>query len=200
VYHGLPRDLYSQGNGDGGYLAFVGRISPEKGLHHAIEIAKRTGIPLKVAAKVETLDIDYFEEIRPLFDHPLVDWVGEISDAEKQQFLGDARALLFPINWPEPFGLVMIEAMACGTPTIAFRSGSVPEVIDDGVSGYIVGDVEEALRVLELVDGFDRRACRDVFDRRFSVERMAGDYLRIYRDLALPDGRGIAELSGVAVG
>jgi glycosyltransferase involved in cell wall biosynthesis len=188
VYHGLPQDLYRAGPGNGGYLAFVGRISPEKGLHDAVEIARRTQTPLRVAAKVETADIEYFESVKHVFDDPLVEWVGEINDNEKQQFLGEARALLFPINWPEPFGLVMIEAMACGTPAIAFPHGSVPEVIDDGVSGFIVDDVEGAVRVLENIDGFDRAECRATFERRFTAQRMAEDYVRIYHEIAAREG------------
>jgi glycosyltransferase involved in cell wall biosynthesis len=178
----------------------VGRISPEKGLHHAVEIAKRTGIPLKVAAKVETLDLDYFEEVRHVFDDPLVDWVGEINDAEKQAFLGEARALLFPIDWPEPFGLVMIEAMACGTPTISFRCGSVPEVLDEGITGYVVDGVDSAVRAVGQVDRFDRGACRAMFERRFSAARMADDYLQIYERLTSLDDRGFAELTGALAG
>jgi glycosyltransferase involved in cell wall biosynthesis len=199
VYHGLPPDLYRMGAGKGDYFAFVGRISPEKGLHDAVEIARRMQTPLKVAAKVEMADIAYFEAVKHVFDDPLIDWVGEINDDEKQEFLGNARALLFPINWPEPFGLVMIEAMACGTPTVAFRHGSVPEVIDDGVSGFIVDDVAGAVRALDGLDAFDRAACRATFERRFTAGRMAADYLRIYGDLASL-GQAMPELSQAVAG
>ncbi|RLT27924.1 MAG: glycosyltransferase family 4 protein [Chloroflexi bacterium] len=184
VYHGLPSDLYHQGPGNGGYLAFMGRFSPEKGFHDAVEMARRIGMPLRVAAKIEPINQDYFDEVvRPLLLDPLVDWVGEVSDAEKQDFLGNAAALLFPIAWPEPFGMVMIEAMACGTPTIAYRAGSVPEVIEDGRSGFVVRGVDEAVAALDRLGTFDRQACRAAFDERFTVERMAADYVRIYADL-----------------
>jgi glycosyltransferase involved in cell wall biosynthesis len=181
VYHGLPLDLHRPGPGTGGYLAFVGRVSPEKGLDRAIEIAKRVAMPLKITAKVDRVDEEYFRTaIKPLLKHPLIDFVGELGDAEKDVLVGDAAALLFPIDWPEPFGLVMIEAMACGTPVVAFRNGSVPEVIDQGVTGAIVEDVDEAVSAVERVAAFDRGRVRARFEERFSVERMTRDYLRLY--------------------
>jgi glycosyltransferase involved in cell wall biosynthesis len=185
VPHGLPRNLFRFHPAPrGGYLAFLGRVSPEKRVDRAITIAKRAGIPLKIAAKVDRADVSYFErEIRPLLDHPLVEWIGEIGDAEKQGFLGDALALLFPIDWPEPFGLVMIEAMASGTPIIAYRRGSVPEVIEHGLSGWIVEDEEGALEAVRRLADMDRGAVRACFERRFTVERMAENYLRVYERL-----------------
>ncbi len=185
VYHGLPRDLLSFQPEKGSYLAFLGRISPEKRPDRAIEIARRAGIPLKIAAKVDKADQDYYEAVvKPLLEDPLVEFVGEVNEKEKQEFLGNALALLFPIDWPEPFGLVMIEAMACGTPVVAFRCGSVPEVMEDGVTGFIVDTVDQAVRAVERVPALDRAACRKVFEERFSVERMARDYLRLYAKVA----------------
>lgn len=184
VYHGLPEATYRYGTGAGGYLAFLGRISIEKRCDRAVEIAIRTGLPLKIAAKVDAADRDYFETVKHLFAHPLVEYVGEIGDADKVAFLGDAAALLFPIDWPEPFGLVMIEAMACGTPVLAFRNGSVDEVVDDGVTGIIVDSVDEAVAAMPRLLAFDRAACRRRFVERFSARRMAEDYLALYRDLA----------------
>jgi glycosyltransferase involved in cell wall biosynthesis len=184
VYHGLPKNLYRPQFEHGKYLAFIGRISPEKRVDRAIEIAKRTGIPLKIAAKVAEADKPYFEtRIRKLLDSPLIEYVGEINEREKSDFLGCAYALLFPIDWPEPFGLVMIEALACGTPVVAYGAGSVPEVIDDGQTGYVVKNLEQAERAVLLLDRLDRRTCRHVFEERFSAERMTKDYLTIYRDL-----------------
>lgn len=181
VYHGLPSDLYDLGAGDGGYLAFLGRICPEKRVDRAIEIARGAGLPLRIAAKVDPVDVDYFEScIRPLLDDPLVEYVGEIGEAQKREFLGDALALLFPIDWPEPFGLVMIEAMATGTPVIAFRHGSVPEVIDEGVTGYVIDDIKQASAAIEKAIVLDRQSIRAQFEKRFSVTRMAQDYLALY--------------------
>jgi glycosyltransferase involved in cell wall biosynthesis len=185
VHHGLPRSLLSLGPGDGGYLAFLGRISPEKRVDRAIEIARRAGWRLTIAAKVDRADIDYFErEIRRLLRQPHVEFVGEISETEKPEFLGRAAALLFPIDWPEPFGLVLIEAMACGTPIVAFRGGAVEEIVEDGVNGYLVDSVREAVETVERLDRIDRVACREVFERRFTARRMALDYLRLYRRIA----------------
>ena len=186
VYHGLPRDLLPatlEAKGD--YLAFLGRISPEKRPDRAIEIAARSGMPLRIAAKVDKADQTYWDEmIAPMIAaNPNVEFIGEIDEHQKAEFLGNARALLFPIDWPEPFGLVMIEAMACGTPVIAFRCGSVPEVIDEGVSGYIVTDVDEAVQAVQRLDALDRAAVRTAFEARFSVERMAQDYVKIYKSL-----------------
>lgn len=185
VYHGLPRDLLPAGTGEGGYLAFLGRISPEKRPDRAIEIAAQAGLPLKIAAKVDEVDKAYWQEvIEPLVARRSnVEFVGEINEQRKADFLGNARALLFPIDWPEPFGLVMIEAMACGTPVIAYAQGSVPEVIDDGVSGFIVEDIEGAVAAVGRLDELDRARVRERFEERFTVERMAHDYVSIYRDL-----------------
>ena len=181
VYHGIPLDLYDLKRSQGTYLAFLGRISPEKRLDRAIEIAKRANIKLKIAAKVDPVDKHYMEtKIRPLLDHPLVEFIGEIGEKEKPEFLGNALALLFPIDWVEPFGLVMIEAMACGTPTIAFRRGSVPEIIDSGVTGFVVESIDESLAALAKVRYFNRARCRRVFEERFSASRMAADYLKTY--------------------
>ena len=182
VYNGLPADLYRYGEGDGGYLAFLGRISPEKGIERALDIAKRAGLPLKVAAKVDVVDRDYYAKVvAPQMDHPLIEFIGEIGEADKGDFLGGARALLFPIDWPEPFGLVMTEAMACGTPVIAWRRGSVPEVIEPGRSGFVVDSIEAAVDALGRLDAIDRRECRRAFEARFTAARMADDYLAAYR-------------------
>ncbi len=185
VPHGLPRDLYKPIHDPrGGYVAFLGRISPEKRPDRAIEIARALGVPLKIAAKVDKADEVYFNQtIEPMLGQPGVEFIGEINESQKGAFLGEALALLFPIDWPEPFGLVMIEAMACGTPVLAFRRGSVPEIVDDGVTGRIVDTVEEAILALPEVLSLDRRAVRRRFEERFSATRMAKDYLRIYRSL-----------------
>ena len=184
VHHGLPEKLYEFRPGPARYLAFLGRIAPEKRFDRAVEIARQAGIPLRIAAKVDRADRDYYETtIRPLLDDPLVDYVGEIAQHEKQEFLGDALALLFPIDWPEPFGLVMVEALACGTPVIAFRRGSVPEVIDDGVSGFIVDDVAGAVESVARLASIRREDCRHAFIDRFTAARMANDYLESYRRL-----------------
>jgi glycosyltransferase involved in cell wall biosynthesis len=184
VYHGLPLALFDFHPDPGTYLAFVGRISPEKRVDRAIAIATACGLPLRIAAKVDPVDHDYFErDIRPLLDNPLVDFIGEIGETAKNQFLGHAMALLFPIDWPEPFGLVMIEALACGVPVVAFRGGSVPEVIDHGTTGFIVETLDEAVEATRRIGSLDRRVCRAVFERRFSVTRMATDYLQLYEEL-----------------
>jgi len=183
VYHGLPPDLLSFREGAGGYLAFLGRISPEKRVDRAIEVAKRVGMQLKIAAKVDKVDQEYFEGIRPLLKHPLVEFLGEIRQSEKEDFLGDAYALLFPIDWEEPFGLVMIEAMACGTPVIAYNRGSVPELVQDGITGFVVNDEEGAARAVEKVSTLDRRKCRQSFEERFTATRMARDYISLYKRL-----------------
>ena len=190
VYHGLPKDLLSfSARPKGGYLAFLGRISPEKRPDRAIEIAARAGVPLKIAAKVDKHDQAYWDEkIEPMIRaNPNVEYIGEIAEHQKARFLGDALALLFPIDWPEPFGLVMIEFMACGTPIVAFRSGSVPEVIDDGVSGFLVNNVEEAVIAVSKLSEVDRTSVRAAFENQFTVERMAWDYLKMYS--ALPGVR-----------
>ncbi len=185
VHHGLPLDLHTPTDQPrGGYLAFLGRICPEKRPDRAIAIARSAGLPLKIAAKVDRADEAYFREIiAPLLDQPGVEFIGEINEAEKTEFLGQALALLFPIDWPEPFGLVMIEAMACGTPVLAFRCGSVPEIIDDGRTGRIVASVEEAINVIPDVLALDRRVVRAGFEERFAATRMASEYLRVYHKM-----------------
>jgi len=188
VYHGLPPGLLSFHPRPGSYLAFLGRISPEKRVDRAIEIAKRVGMPLKIAAKVNKNELDYYEqEVRPLLSHPLVEFVGEISEREKDAFLGEAAVLLFPIDWPEPFGLVVIEALACGTPVVAFRRGSVPEIMRDGVSGFVVGGLDEAVRATRRALELPRARCRAYFERRFLARRMAHDYAAIYQRLAFAE-------------
>jgi glycosyltransferase involved in cell wall biosynthesis len=187
VHHGLPRDLLPfNPRPAGAYLAFLGRISPEKRPDLAIQIALRAGMPLKIAAKIDRVDQAYWTEvIKPLVDaHRDVEFLGEIGEREKGDFLGDARALLFPIDWPEPFGLVTIEAMACGTPVIAFRRGSVPEVIEEGVTGFIVDDADAAVQSVARIDALSRTEIRGCFERRFTAERMAGEYVAIYHQLA----------------
>jgi glycosyltransferase involved in cell wall biosynthesis len=185
VLHGIARDLFTPTllpRGD--YLAFLGRISPEKRVDRAIAIARAVGLPLKIAAKVDRADEAYFRrDIAPLLDQPGIEFIGEINEQKKGRFLGEARALLFPIDWPEPFGLVMIEAMACGTPVLAFRQGSVPEVVDEGITGHIVDGVDEAIRKIGRVLALDRaRVCRQ-FEQRFTAERMVQDYVKIYEKL-----------------
>jgi len=185
VHHGLPTQLYPLQESPGQYLAFLGRISPEKRVDRAIEIARRADMPIRIAAKIDPADREYFDaNIRSLLNHPLVEFIGEIGEREKRDFLGNARALLFPVDWPEPFGLVMIEAMACGTPVIAWRNGSVPEVIDEGTTGYIVNSIDEAVRAAEQAECLDRRLCRAVFEERFSVSRMCANYLAVYEKLS----------------
>ena len=183
VYHGLPPELYSFNEKPGTYLTFLGRISPEKGCARAIQIARRTGIPLKIAAKIgDGSDRNYFDQvIRPMLSGPLVEFVGEISDREKGAFPRNARALLFPIDWPEPLGLVMIEALACGTPVIACPRGSVPEILEDGVTAFLGNTLDELVRAVERLDGIDRRRCRESMERRFSDTRMGEEYESIYR-------------------
>ncbi len=185
VYHGLPERLFHEGEGKGGYLAFLGRICPDKGPIEAIEIARQAGMRLKIAAKIDPVDQDYFDRvIAPLLaKSPHVEFIGEIDDRSKQEFLGNARALLFPIQWPEPFGLVMIEAMACGTPVIAFRWGSVPEVLEHGLTGFVVENVAQAAAAARRLDELFRPSIRSRFEERFSARAMAREYLRIYRRL-----------------
>ncbi|MGE0229386.1 MAG: glycosyltransferase family 4 protein [Dehalococcoidia bacterium] len=199
VLHGLPELLYHRGEGRGGYLAFLGRISPEKRPDRAIEIARRIGIPLRIAAKVAVADRQYFREvIEPRFADPLIEFIGEIGEAEKQDFLGNARALLFPIDWAEPFGMVMIEAMACGTPVVAYRSGAVPEVIEQGVSGFIVDNIEDAVRAAAAACALDRSRARRAFEERFTARRMALDYLRVYREVIAGRAGPAAEATPLA--
>lgn len=184
VHHGLPPDLYAFHGQPGGYLAFLGRTSPEKGMDRAVEIARRAGMKIKIAAKIDRdghVKERYFQQvIRPLLEDPVVEFLGEIGDDEKDDFLGNAFALLTPINWPEPFGLVMIEAMACGTPVIAYNRGSVPEIIDDGVTGAVVNDIDEAVAAVDAVSRLSRARCRQVFEKRFTTTHMAHKYLSIY--------------------
>jgi glycosyltransferase involved in cell wall biosynthesis len=184
VHHGLPEDLYRFRPEAGDYLAFVGRVSPEKGLDRAIAIARRARLPLRIAAKVDRADREYHERVvEPLLQGPRIEFVGEIRDHQKDDFLGRARALLFPIEWPEPFGLVMIEAMACGTPVIAYRQGSVPEVMEDGRTGFVVDGIEQAVDAVGRLGGVSRAGCREVFERRFTARRMARDYVETYARL-----------------
>ena len=184
VYHGLPLSLYTPQPGEQKYLAFLGRISPEKRVDTAIRIAGHCGLPIRIAAKIDSADREYFErEIKPLFDLPHVEYVGEIADNEKAAFLSGAHALLFPIDWPEPFGLVMIEAMACGTPVIAFNRGSVPEVVDEGVSGYIVEDEISAVAAVNRLHLLPRARVRQRFEERFTSHHMARQYLDAYQNV-----------------
>jgi glycosyltransferase involved in cell wall biosynthesis len=184
VYHGLPTERYAFASQDKGYLAFLGRLSPEKQPDMAIEIARRVGLPLKIAAKIDAVDREYFDRtVAPLLDDPLVEFLGEIGDEDKAEFLGGARALLFPIDWPEPFGLVMIEAMACGTPVVARPCGSVPEVVVHGRTGFLGSSLIELVDAVKRIDEIDRAACRRHVEERFSVGRMAEDYEAVYRRL-----------------
>lgn len=187
VYHGLPARGFTFHPNPGSYFAFLGRISPEKRVDRAVAIADACGVPLRIAAKVDPVDAEYFKrDIEPLLDRPLVEYIGEIGEQQKSDFLGHARALLFPIDWPEPFGLVMIEALACGTPVIAFRGGSVSEILEDGVTGFIVDDMQQAIEAARHVGQIDRTACRRAFERRFTAARMAARYLRLYRNVLQP--------------
>jgi glycosyltransferase involved in cell wall biosynthesis len=195
IYHGLSKELFTFRPGSGDYLAFLGRISPEKGIESAVEIARRVGIPLKIAAKVDRADRRYFKRaVEPLLNQPGLEWVGEISDQDKNDFLGNAYALLFPIDWPEPFGLVMIEAMACGTPVIAYDRGSVPEVMEDGVTGFVVKELEEAVQAVRRIPELSREACRRVFEKRFTDSRMANDYVNVYEQVLYRNVRDHAEV------
>jgi glycosyltransferase involved in cell wall biosynthesis len=184
VYHGIPKNLLKPNFAPDAYLAFLGRICPEKGPETAIRLARAANLPLKIAAKVDKVDQPYFERtVKPLLDGKNVEFIGEIDEWQKADFLGNAVALLFPIRWPEPFGLVMVEAMACGTPIIAFRCGSVPEVIEEGVTGFVVDSFDDALRAIEQIRTVNRRGVRMSFERRFTARRMAEDYIRIYQTL-----------------
>ncbi|HEX5412749.1 MAG TPA: glycosyltransferase family 4 protein [Terriglobia bacterium] len=198
IHHGLPLDYYRLHDRPGDYLAFLGRICPEKRVDRAIEIAKRFGMKLRIAAKVDKVDREYFKDVvKPLLDQPFIEFVGEIGEHEKNDFLGGALAVLSPVDWPEPFGLVMIEAMACGTPVIAFRRGSAAEVVDDGVTGYVVDDIDQAVEAVGLATKLDRSLCRKVFERRFSVGRMALDYTRVYERVC--QQRAAEEVGGIVV-
>ncbi|HTT21131.1 MAG TPA: glycosyltransferase family 4 protein [Candidatus Sulfotelmatobacter sp.] len=197
VYHGMPEDRFVPFVAPGTYLAVLGRISPEKGVDRAIEIALRAEMPLKIAAKVDKADHEYFESrIKPMLNHELIEFVGEIGDLEKNEFLGNAAALLFPINWSEPFGIVLIEAMACGLPIIAYPLGSVPEIIKNGVSGLLVQDVGEAANAVRNLSRLDRQKCRKAFEGRFSARRMAHDYLTIYKRIVKREAQPIALTDG----
>lgn len=201
VHHGLPPDLYPVGSGAGGYLAFLGRISPEKRPDRAIAIARAVGLPLRIAAKVDKADRDYFDQVvRPLLADGGATFIGEIAEEEKAGFLGQAAALLFPIDWPEPFGIVTIEAMACGTPVIAFRNGAVPEVVEEGVTGFVVESVAEAVAAVGRLPLLDRRRVRRRFEERFTTARMARDYLALYERLlsASPAAAATPEEGAVA--
>jgi glycosyltransferase involved in cell wall biosynthesis len=193
VYHGLPLEIYPfspQSRGHDPFLLFLGRISPEKRPDSAIQIACRAGLPLRIAAKVDRVDKAYFETtIRPLLDHPLVEFIGEVDEAQKRALLGDALALLFPIDWPEPFGLVMIEALACGTPVIARRRGSVPEIVHDGVTGFVCETDEEMVTAVHKAALLERTVCREAFVERFSVQRMTQDYVAVYEECLARRGR-----------
>lgn len=192
VHHGIPDHICGYREEPEGYLAFLGRICPEKRVDIAIAIAKAVDMELKIAAKVDRVDEEYFTTvIKPLLNHPLIEYVGEIGEAEKSAFLGNAAALLFPIDWPEPFGLVMIEAMACGTPVIAHPRGSVPEVLEPGVTGFIVTNIEEAVEAVWRIPELSRRRCRQTFEKRFTAKRMVRDYVRIYQRLV--EQRGTRE-------
>jgi glycosyltransferase involved in cell wall biosynthesis len=184
IYHGLSAGSCPFNPIEGDYLAFLGRISPEKRPDRAIEIAKRSGVRLKIAAKVDKADLEYFKSVvEPLLDHPLIEFIGEIDESEKCEFLGNARALLFPIDWPEPFGLVMIEAMSAGTPVIAWRNGSVPEIITDGLSGVVIDSIDGAVNAVKQITSLNRMAVRAEFDRRFTAQRMTNEYIAAYRRL-----------------
>jgi glycosyltransferase involved in cell wall biosynthesis len=182
VYHGLPVDLYKPCLDPSGYLAFIGRVSPEKRVDRAIKIARRSGRRLKIAAKIDKVDREYYQtKIAPMLKGPGIEFIGEIGESEKNTFLANAAALLCPIDWPEPFGMVLIEAMACGTPVIAFDRGSVPEVVEEGVSGFVVKSIPEAVEAVNKIESLDRATVRRVFETRFSANRMAQDYIRIYQ-------------------
>jgi len=202
VLHGLPLERHRPTlEPHGRYLAFLGRASPEKGLDRAIELAQAVGRPIRIAAKVDRVDEAYFRErIVPLLKLPQVEFIGEINERTKTEFLGQAAALLFPIDWPEPFGIAMIEAMACGTPVLAFRKGSVPEVVDDGVTGIIADGFEEAVKSMDRLLALDRAVVRRRFEQRFSAERMAREYLAIYKRLAAKAGTYEAEEEPLALG
>lgn len=184
IYHGLPEHLYSFHPFSENYLVYVGRITPEKRPDHAIQIAKRVGIPLKIAAKVDPVDREYFHTvIKPLLSDPLIEYVGEITDAEKNDLIGNAYALIAPFDWPEPFGLVFIESLACGTPVLAYHRGSVPEILDDGQTGFVCDSVDHMAKAVQEISTLNRHQCRQVFEQRFTVKRMVQDYVAAYETL-----------------
>jgi glycosyltransferase involved in cell wall biosynthesis len=196
IPHGLGPEICPFDPEGGNYLAFLGRISPEKRPDRAIEIAKRANLPLKIAAKIDNNDLEYFKTcIEPLLDHPLIEFIGEINEQQKNQFLGKARALLFPIDWPEPFGLVMIEAMSAGTPVIAWRNGSVPEIMRDGVNGFVINSIDEGVAAVLRLDELDRRTVRAEFDARFNARRMTKDYVAAFRLLLVKAARELPVLA-----
>jgi glycosyltransferase involved in cell wall biosynthesis len=200
AYHGLPKNQYEFSPKPGGYLAFLGRTSPEKGLDEAVAIARKVGMPLKIGAKVDNVDLEYFEQrVKPLIQQSDIEFLGEIGFPEKNELLGGADALLFPIRWPEPFGIVMIEAMACGTPVIAYPQGSVPEVLEDGVCGVLASDVDSASRAVVSLSRIDRATCRRRFEDRFTSDVMCAQYLRMYQSLLRQEGEMIPETSGVPI-
>jgi glycosyltransferase involved in cell wall biosynthesis len=193
--------LYHLHPNPGHYLAFLGRIAPEKRPDQAIELAKRIGLPLRIAAKIDPADEPYFRaEIKPLLAHPLIEYLGEITDADKNEFLGNARALLCPYDWPEPFGLVLIEALACGTPVIAYRRGSIPEIIDDGATGFVCDGLDDMTAALQHIPDIDRRHCRRSFEERFTVGRMAQDYLHVYERVLDRTGQRVSESDALPEG
>ena len=203
IHHGLPKNLYAPHADQGKYLVFLGRVAPEKGLDQAIEIAKRVDMPLRIGAKIDPTNAEYYRAvIEPLLDHPLIEFVGEVTDLEKDDFIGDAYAMLAPYDWPEPFGLVFIESLACSTPVIAYRRGSIPEIIDHGGTGFVCETMEEMIQSVRHVSLIDRAMCRQAFEARFSTERMVQDYLKVYEQMlgiqtqtpALSEG----EVSGLA--
>jgi glycosyltransferase involved in cell wall biosynthesis len=197
VYHGVPRDLFRPAFKAGSYLALLGRLSAKKGPEAAIRIARAAGMPLKIAAKIPRSETKYFKNnLEPFIDGKFIQMVGEVNDAEKAQFLGDAAALLFPIDWPEPFGLVMIEAMACGTPVIAYPSGSVPEIVDEGVTGFVVDGESQAVEAIKRVGEIDRCGVRGHFERRFTAQRMAKDYLSHYQQLTASSQERVVSCNG----
>lgn len=184
IHHGLPQDMYSLNEKGGDYLLFLGRICPEKRPDRAIEIARKAGITLKIAAKVDPVDREYFDSvIKPMLNDPLIEYIGEVNDAQKQELIGNAFALIHPIEFPEPFGLVMIESMACGTPVIAFRTGSIPEVVNDGVTGFVVDDIASAVEALEEVKSLSRPRCRQEFEKRFTSARMVNEHIAAYKQV-----------------
>lgn len=200
VYHGLPREAFTFREAPGTYLVYLGRMSPEKRVDRAIEIARRAGLPLRIAAKIYPEEQHYFDEtLAPLIRdaQPLVEFVGEVGGRAKDELIGGALALLFPIEWAEPFGLVLIEALACGTPVVAWSRGAVPEIVTDGVTGYVVESVPAAVSAVARVGDLDRRACRDAFERRFDADRMARQYVEVYNRLARSGARGGGSSAGV---
>lgn len=200
VYHGLPLDLLKPGSGKGNYVAFLGRISHEKRVDRAIEIARQAGVPIKIAAKIDKADQQYFEKkIKRLLRQPHVEFIGEIGEDQKEAFLGNAMALLFPIDWPEPFGMVMIEALSCGTPVIAWNCGSVPEIITHGKTGYIVESIPQAVTALKNIDRISREECRTIFEQRFSATAMAKNYIRLYEKIWSRTRKQLSWLNPVTV-